>query len=71
MPGIHKMASTQDPQDKIKEARQIAAAAGMFISAKAGGFTLYRKTDTRPVWLGSRKNEAAICALAKRCAVSK
>lgn len=65
------MASIHNPQDKIKEARQIAEAAGMFIACKGGRFTLYRKTATRPVWLGSRKDEAGICSLAKRCAVTK
>ena len=61
----------KQPADYLKEARSIANPAGLFFVAKSGEFKLYRKTDTRVVYLGRRASAASLCSLVKRCARSK
>lgn len=56
--------------DYLKEARRIARPAGLLITNMGAGFKLYRKTDARVVFLGSRASAASLCALVKRCAGS-
>ncbi|UCV02327.1 hypothetical protein [Dechloromonas denitrificans] len=62
------MARTHTPQQQYKEAVIIAVEHGMFVVTKGGRHTLFRKTDVRPVWLGSRVDAAALRSLVCRCA---
>lgn len=56
------------PVQQFKEARQIAADHNMFVVDKGGRFLLYRKTPTRPVFLGQRTDVAAFRSFVCRCA---
>lgn len=57
------MATARNPIQVIKEAKQIASDHGCFVSEKGGRFHVYRKTATRPVWLGSRGTPESLRAL--------
>lgn len=59
---------THSPQQQFKEARQIAADHNMFVVDKGDQFLLYRKTPTRPVYLGMRSNAAAFRSFVCKCA---
>lgn len=63
------MSKTTD--DTLKEARRIARDAGLFFTDRSGEFKLYRKTQSRAIYLGSRTSASGICSLVKRCAVAK
>lgn len=56
------MATTRDPRQVLKEARQIANDHGCIVSEKDGKYVVYRKTPTRPVYLGSRGTPEALRA---------
>jgi hypothetical protein len=58
----------KQPADYLKEARQVARAAGIYFVEIGAEFKVYRKTTTRPVYLGMRSDAAALCSLVKRCA---
>lgn len=62
------MARQHTPLQQYKEARQIASDYGMFVVDKGGRYVLYRKTPTRPVWLGQRSDPGALRSLVCRCA---
>lgn len=57
--------------DYLKEARRIARPAGLFFTDRSGKFRLFRKTQARAVFLGTRTSAAGLCSLVKRCAVAK
>lgn len=57
--------------DYLKEARRIAAGAGLFFTTRGEEFTLYRKTPARVVYLGKRSSAANLCSFVKRCASAK
>lgn len=59
---------THSPQQKFKEARQIATDHGMFVVDKGGRFLLYRKTPARAVFLGMRSDATALRSFVCRCA---
>ena len=56
------MPTTCNPLQVIKEAKQIAHDHGCFVVEKAGRFLVYRKTQTRNVYLGYRSEPAALRA---------
>lgn len=49
------MASTRNPIQVIKEAKQIAKDHGCFVAEKGGEFLVYRKTFDRNVFVGKCK----------------
>ena len=42
------------PLQQLREAKQIAADHGCFVTEKAGKYLVFRKMPTRPVYLGAR-----------------
>lgn len=62
---------TKATTEYLKEARAAASAAGLFFTTRGSDFHLFRKTDTRPVFLGKRGDAAGLCSLVKRCAGAK
>lgn len=48
------MATTRNPIQVLKEAKQIAIDHGCFVTEKSGKYHVYRNTSSRPVFLGSR-----------------
>ena len=56
------------PRQQFKEARQIAFDHGMFVVDKGAQFLLYRRTPTRPAFLGKCASAQALRALVCRCA---
>lgn len=59
---------THSPRQQFKEARQIASDHNMFVVDKGDQFLLYRKTPTRPAFLGKRSSAQAIRNLVCACA---
>ena len=59
---------THSPTQQFKEARQIAVDHNMFVVDKGNHYLLYRKTPTRPVYLGKRSDAAALRSFVCRCA---
>jgi hypothetical protein len=55
----------------LGDAEQIARAHNMFVVLKGEHYLLYRRTRTRPVFLGSRGDVPGIRSLISRCAASK
>lgn len=55
----------------LKEARQLANAAGLFVVEKGSEFRVYRRTPDRPVYLGKRSALAGLCSFVSRCAASQ
>ena len=62
------MTRVHSPAQQYKEARQIAADYGMYIVDKGGRYTVYRKTPSRPVYLGQRSDAASLRTFVCRCA---
>lgn len=56
------------PDDLLKQAEQLARTHNMFFTRKGEEFALYRRTPTRPVFLGKRSTPAALRQLVSRCA---
>lgn len=56
------------PAEQLKEAEQLARSHNMFFTRKGEEFTLYRRTPSRPVFLGKRSTPAALRQLVSRCA---
>lgn len=60
------MASARNPLQVLKEAKQIATDHGCFVTEKAGRYHVFRKTQARVVWLGSRGDVNALRSLVCR-----
>lgn len=60
------MATARDPRQVLKEAKQIATDHGCLVFEKGGKYLVYRKTDARPVYLGSRGTPSALRAFVCR-----
>lgn len=56
------MATTRNPIQVLKEAKQIARDHGCFVAEKPGRFLVYRKTPTGNVFLGFRSDVNALRA---------
>ena len=65
------MARVHTPLQQFKEALQIAADNNMFISEKGDAYHLYRKTPTRPVYLGRRNEIGDFRHFVERCSGKK
>jgi len=52
----------------LRDAEQIARAHNMFVLNRGEQFLLYRRTRTRPVFLGARADASALRSLVSRCA---
>ena len=52
------------------EAAQMARTHNMFISRKGTRFELFRRTPSRPVFLGARVDALALRRLVSRCATT-
>lgn len=61
------MATTRNPIQVIKEAKQIAKDHGGFVVEKAGKFLVYRKTQTCNVFLGARGKPDTLRSFVCRC----
>ena len=55
----------------LKEAKVLASSSGMFIVDKGDERILYRKTPTRVVRLGQRRDADALRSFVRRCASHK
>jgi len=60
-----------DTDELLEQARQLARSHNMFFTCQGEEFTLYRRTPTRPVFLGRRATPAALRQLVSRCAACK
>jgi hypothetical protein len=56
------MATTRNPIAVIKEAKKIARDHGCVVSERGGKFHVYRLTETRAVFLGTRSTPTALRA---------
>ena len=52
--------ASHSPLQQFKEARQIASDHNMFVVDKGDEFLLYRRTPTRPAFLGKRSSAQAL-----------
>lgn len=59
------------PDDLLKQAEQLARTHNMFFTRNGEEFTLYRRTPTRPVFLGRRSTPSALRQLVSRCAACR
>lgn len=64
------MARQHNPLQQWKEAQQIARDYNMFISQKGDKYLLYRKTPSRPVYLGQSGSVSGIRTLVEKCSGS-
>lgn len=66
------MARQHSPLQQFREAKQIAADYGMFVSEKPNAgkpnYLLYRRQGERPVYLGRSSTAAGLRRLVCRCA---
>lgn len=60
----------RDPLEQLHDAEQIARSHNMFVIRQGERFLLYRRTRTRPVFLGARSEATAFCSLVSRCATT-
>lgn len=55
----------------LQTAYEIAARHNMFLVPQGNEYLLYRRTKTRPMFLGKRSDEVSLRSLVKRCASIK
>lgn len=60
-----------NPIESLQDAQRIARAHNMFLVSKGTQFLLFRRTPSRPVFLGARADASAIRSLVSRCATTK
>ncbi|MFT3964103.1 hypothetical protein [Propionivibrio sp.] len=60
-----------DPDDLLEQARRLASRHNMFFTRQGEAFALFRRTPTRPVFLGRRSTPSALSQLVSRCAACK
>lgn len=61
----------RDPVEQLHDAEQIARSHNMFVIRRGDRFLLFRRTRSRPVFLGARSEAAALRSLVSRCASSR